>query len=106
MQICALRDAFLRKEARTGRQMDQDLHGKMVADALFDPFFTSAGVSNDAVDIRFACFSSRLSGGAEKLANHRSDRHHGRFRITSPLRRSVSQVPRKIHVLSGQFSYL
>jgi hypothetical protein len=29
----ALRDgAFLRKEARTGRQMDQDLHGKMVAD--------------------------------------------------------------------------
>jgi hypothetical protein len=43
MQICALRDAFLRKEARTGRQMDQDLHGKMVADALFDPFFHISG---------------------------------------------------------------
>jgi hypothetical protein len=35
----ALRDgAFLRKEARTGRQMDQDLHGKMVADVYLTLF--------------------------------------------------------------------
>jgi hypothetical protein len=30
--------AFLRKEARTGRQMDQDLHGKMVADVYLHCF--------------------------------------------------------------------
>jgi len=42
MQVVAmgpLRDgAFLCKEARTGRQMDQDLHGRMVADVYLTLF--------------------------------------------------------------------
>jgi hypothetical protein len=33
--------------------MDQDLHGKMVADVYLAFFFTSLGVSNGAVDIPF-----------------------------------------------------
>jgi hypothetical protein len=66
-----LRDgAFLRKETRTGRQMDQDLHGKMVADVyltLFSHHWALVTAPSTAV---LTTSARGWSGGAEKLAYH------------------------------------
>jgi hypothetical protein len=64
---------------------------------FIDIVLTSLGVGNGAS-------AQGWSGGAEKLAYHSSDRHHGRFRIASPLRRACHKCPENLVAFQDPFS--
>jgi hypothetical protein len=53
--------------------MDQDLHGKMVADVYLTLFSHHWAL---VIDRHLHASARGWSGGAEKLAYHLSDRHH------------------------------